>query len=524
MVTHTFDKIEQLIRRGDLTADDSQALSKAIHDAYRLHQGAKREHSALEAPMLLRLRALGESLTSSDPIVRASLAFNRWPRDIWEIDGAEISEHDSILRLVRTERLQLVWQQSGFEGVLSVVDASEATWEMGRLFSDFAVDAIVPSEIENALSTPPTKLRQFTLGYIEGMLQSRGAEWFNKLFGSLTSHRAKGASLLALPFKPETWDRLEGLNSDGRWTYWGDHHWFPTSGDGAASDRACREFLRCKNFFAALHLYAGKVTDGVSMSPELGVSVLDAYFDSCRETSTSPFSRELSGYEMGIVLGHLQSSTDANQDDVKRIEWLLLPGMHAESVSPALLLRSLASSPNDFASAVELEHRPPPEVTDAEAASTRARILLDFMQTVPGLNNSNQTPSISLNDWITAARSLAVELSIVDEVDYRIGKLFAYAIENDDGTWPCSDVQRVMEQVGTQRLFAGFYFGTRGKRGFTWLSPTDGGEQERDLASQFGRWAKLCAIRHPKVANVLAALETTYLNEAAREDADISDW
>ena len=115
---------------------------------------------------------------------------------------------------------------------------------------------------------------------------------------------------------------------------------------------------------------------------------------------------------------------------------------------------------------------------------------------------------------------LAAESHHTGIVDDHIGKALASSPAGTDGIWPHESVREVIERYSSKTLEDGFVVGKRNLRGVTSRSPGDGGEQERQLAAQYGTWQRALAVSNPRTSALLGRLAEGYRSDANSEDVE----
>ena len=75
-----------------------------------------------------------------------------------------------------------------------------------------------------------------------------------------------------------------------------------------------------------------------------------------------------------------------------------------------------------------------------------------------------------------------------------------------------------MEEFGSRRMAEGFLIGVRNARGAHWRG--EGGDQERDFAAKYRRWAQQAAFDYPFVGSVLEDIASSYDAEAGWHDTE----
>jgi hypothetical protein len=125
-----------------------------------------------------------------------------------------------------------------------------------------------------------------------------------------------------------------------------------------------------------------------------------------------------------------------------------------------------------------------------------------------------------MKDWVSAARLALSEADRSDIGDELIGQAFAYSPIGDDGAWPAEAVRHLLEVIGSRELENGVVLGRMNSRGATWRGVYDGGDQERDLATQYRKWSQLTRNKWPRTARVLRELADSYEREARQHDLE----
>jgi hypothetical protein len=86
--------------------------------------------------------------------------------------------------------------------------------------------------------------------------------------------------------------------------------------------------------------------------------------------------------------------------------------------------------------------------------------------------------------------------------------------------WPHPAVCDVIEDAASDDLESGFRVGLYNTRGGTWRDPSEGGNQERDLAARYEKFAVAASDRWPRTAAMLRRIAEQYRAEARREDQE----
>jgi hypothetical protein len=147
----------------------------------------------------------------------------------------------------------------------------------------------------------------------------------------------------------------------------------------------------------------------------------------------------------------------------------------------------------------------------------RGHHLLEAIHRIPGHDDLGNLDARRLTKWISEVRRMAAELDRAGVADLSIGGLLAHAPIGKDGVWPCAAVRDVMEDLQLDDVMRGAQTGLYNSRGVQWRG--EGGDQERELAERYRKWATALRVSHPFVSSsLLMSMVKTYEREASRED------
>ena len=166
----------------------------------------------------------------------------------------------------------------------------------------------------------------------------------------------------------------------------------------------------------------------------------------------------------------------------------------------------------------------PQEPEDAEQAELKAALgrrawslLFDWHRT-PGLQKDGTLNEAHLKEWVARARALGREneRSVITLI--QIGHALAHSPRDEDGAWPHRAVRDIIDDIANPRLESGFSCQVFNNRGVTTRGLTDGGAQERALATSYENDAAQMSDLWPRTASVLRSLAEDYKRHAERED------
>ena len=131
-----------------------------------------------------------------------------------------------------------------------------------------------------------------------------------------------------------------------------------------------------------------------------------------------------------------------------------------------------------------------------------------------------------LEQWIKEARRLCKEFGRAEAGDEHIGRMLAYAPDEADGVWPAVAVRGAVDLFPSRDIERGIIGGVIEKRGPTWRAVNDGGDQEREQAAKYRRFAEATRLDWPQTSALLGEISQYYEGEGRREDEDVRrrDW
>ena len=202
---------------------------------------------------------------------------------------------------------------------------------------------------------------------------------------------------------------------------------------------------------------------------------------------------------------------------------------------PKILHRELSRNPDFFAEVLKYIYKPKNEDEKEEKESLPQELvkqrahfawkLLHSWETVPGIYSDWQIDYEKLKEWIVKARELSKKADRVEIGDSHIGQVLAHSKAEEDDIWPPEPVCKIIDEIQSRELDNGFSIGIYNKRGTVTKSFFEGGQQERELAEQFRKYADKWSVRYPRTASILTKIAEDYENEGKRMDkeAEIRD-
>ena len=122
--------------------------------------------------------------------------------------------------------------------------------------------------------------------------------------------------------------------------------------------------------------------------------------------------------------------------------------------------------------------------------ATRAYEVLHTWRRCPGVGPDGWLDSDALVGWVLAAREQLRADDRLGSGDEQIGRILAFAPQDDDGMCPARAVRDLLEEIRSRRLESGLGIGILNRRGTTIRDSLEGGDQEWKLAESYRKQAE----------------------------------
>jgi hypothetical protein len=400
--------------------------------------------------------------------------------------------------------------------------AHQIGWALGRLELDNASQG----QLFNALISDNQIHQQVSAAHVAELARARGSEWLPwaeeiiQERGGSWSPAQRAAFLIALPDTPPVWDLAERSDKETDRDYWQGTHHYHLPGGGETCVRAARKLMEHGRPHVAacvLEMYADDIPSGFPL--EL---VADALQQAIRTTPPG-YLGNMFTYHVGRQLDRLEKM-GFDESRLAALEWTYLPLFRFEGRHSGVLYRALATSPSFFVDILSLAYtgnseEPGPLSEEQQARARTAHELLDSWRLVPGTRDDGTINLGVLRDWIVEARKLLAESGRLQVGDHRIGQVLRYGPGPQGDEWPDEPIRDLIEELGSDELEDGLAMEVYNSRGVTSRGMTEGGQQERGLASAYRRYATSASSEWARTAALLGRIAESYEHEARKHDA-----
>ncbi len=477
-----------------------------------------------------RAREAYETLLPLDPVIRHAWLFaNQWVQesaDEFEDEDFDYSKRDERIDRLRREAMAEIWSGRGFDGVRECLSGSGAASTVGCYTATCLTgEKQCVDFIQRCLSLGG-ELRSRSEWCVQGFLSAVGDDVRTPVLRA-TAERLSAVDQTRLfvcaPYKQSTWRLLDEYREDVRCGYWKDV--FPSWGRHTPAEltEMIDRLLEAKRPRAAFHAVHMDFTD-------IETSRLKRLLRDVATVNAEPAGHfRLDPYYISEALDSLQGRAGVTRDDMAQLEFIFIDALDRSEHGIPNLESQIAETPAVFVQAVVLafkrsdmdEDAPEWRIENPEqkvAVGQAAHRLLDQIRQIPGTEENGRIDPAALGVWLAEVRRLCRDHARADIGDQCLGQLLSRSPASENGEWPCEAVCQAMEEVASPEIRVGFLVGTRNSRGIHVRG--EGGDQERELAAKYRRWADRLHFDYPYVGGVLEDIASSYDREAGRQDSE----
>ncbi|WP_461611931.1 HigA family addiction module antitoxin [Cytobacillus kochii] len=522
-------RIWDLIETWSYTADDTEKsiLRERIRTSvFSLRASSKNKHIELKG----HAQRTYELLEPTDTILRYVWLFRSpWVEESYEELEEENLDYKS--RSAKTEALRLealseLMSEKGIQGVLDLASRGECATIIGRLLSNILTDrSELLKAVENIIGIGPLGESPVRQSLISGVMEALVSQGDFELIPQMVKQYESTDTvslLIQAPFIKEIWDIIETLEAPVQERYWKD---IIPDGIGNLGQEnmqyAIDQLISVNRPRAAFRNVQYNLK---AIPPKLLFRLISA-ITTC---STEPKGTYmLDSYHVKEAFKLLTKSGEIPVDQMAGLEFQFIDAFSGEGSSIPNLEKHIEEHPELYVQAVAMAYKRAdggedpeelrvPNQQVREQLATASHSLLEKLSSIPGHNSEGELDSKRIEHWVKKVREASIELSRGDVCDICIGKLFSKAPIGEDGVWPCEPVRKALDSVLNDKISRGIIVGVYNSRGAQWRG--EGGDQERELAGMYEKWAKALEFSYPQVAVTLRKVAKSYHDEAIRED------
>jgi addiction module HigA family antidote len=523
----------------------SDADKAALREKIRLSTLSRRaalraKKSAKATGLAIAGKAAYAALEPSDILNKHAWLF----RDAWvevsadeieDIEKIDLREREERIKNKRTEALREIMAQRGVAGILELSERGKASWVIGALASSALLSEQELKELLRLALAPIFAAKEEVHSYrnlIGGAMRAvvddaRREAVLEGVAAGLSEQDMVRLFVLA-PYGKSTWKLVDALGEAAQAQYWSEvtPDWIHNS--DAENNESVERLLKAERpraAFSCIRLEPGK------LDAQVLFRLLSAM---AQGGNDQPGHYMLQHHDIEEAFKHLNRSPVLTLDQKAGLEFayidvLARPWDSRGNYGIPNLERYVEVHPELFVQAIAWTYKRKDGATDPaefqippERVKTMAENgykLLEAIERIPGHNDLGELEVDRLAKWIATVRQSCAELSRAEVADTCIGKVLSSAPVGNDGVWPCEPVRDVMEDIQSEAMMRGAHIGIYNSRGVHRRG--EGGDQERELAEKYRKWAQALQVSHPFVAaKLLMRLAQTYEHDGSREDTE----
>jgi hypothetical protein len=500
----------------DLTPETSESIWKSLTSLIRRHRQFKDSEWSLDETVLQELDALAEEFEPADQAEQVEWLFDHAP-DLGDIDlRDDYGKYDAEVRRRQIEAVESVYRQAGISGLKELAKKVVMPWAVGHAAACSSEVDLNLDELAQLLVADERPLTEFARAALRRQLEADTDELL-ALASSQDQPLVKARIFLLVEDLPKAWQAIAKAGNDVAELYWSEFGIFGR-GDFVLVNETAAKLGEHGRIAVALDLMAIYSHNGKeNLDSRLIVSLLTQLTQ-----TEDPELHGLSQYDIAALLDYVRTADDISTEELGLLEWRLLPALD-DSANILALQSLLASSPEFFVQIISHLYRRKDgkdEARSPDAVVHNAWKLLHRWTVVPGSNpESGEINEHALIEWVDSARELLAEADRLDVGEAHIGQVFAHA-KTSEGAWPPLAVRNFLDSRSTDVINRNFVVGISNKRGVTSRGMTEGGDQERALATKYDNFATQITDEWPKTARLLRRVADGYRREAQQNDEE----
>lgn len=480
-----------------------------------------------------------DKLTPKDIIAHHAWLFeSRWIA----LQGSErdYERNDKQLLELRRDALSEIWTSRGFDGVSSLlIKGRDTRDQIGWLMFDLLKKenkSDITMFIKRCLSKIEDEANAVYMPCLRGFLIEASANYAKGLIREVErscSHEELLHFFLCLPFNVTTWRQLDCREEVFQNAYWERVQPTHLMEQENEINEAIDRLLDAKR--AAEAFWVGH-TDWDKVETFRLVKTLSNLLEPSSENLRNYDS---TGYHVTEAFDSLNKRTTVTTAEKAYLEFFYIQILGESGHGIPNLEKHIEDHPEVFVQILSYAYRrkdrtsgedtDPPELRVEDQRqkailAQNAHCFFDKIQPVPrrvpGTNESGEINPERTKQWIIKVRDLCAQVDRAEIADTMLGQFLsqAHKPEEADEIWPSRPICEVLEQLAIDDIGEGFVVGTINSRGVSSRAWNAGGDQERELADRYAKWARKLVYEYPYVSRLLDSVARSYRREARFED------
>jgi hypothetical protein len=520
--------------KGGADDEDIANVREKIRVTVLSRRGRKKGDAEGQANLSKTARAIYDAMLPTDVVNQHEWLFRQgWVEEsadeLTEVE-MDFQAREKRIEKLRTEALTKIVEARGLDGVFDLAAKGSSKRQIGAyLASGILSDDQLPNLVIQCLRPLADETGRDAIA--AGAMWAMNADRRNALYENLRADLSEEECLRLLllsPYRIATWELVDQLSEEARSVYWRDvvpQYVFDAADENNEGARRLLDAKRPRAAFAALHFKLDEIR------PSLLVQMLSGM---ARDGNDKAGEYQLHDYDIQQAFQLLDRNPDISLEEKAGLEFSYLDvlarnfrGANGHQIPN--LERYVEDHPGMFVQAVVWAYKrkdggeDPPEYRVAENRehlASRGNRLLEALERIPGQGRATEEDQRQkLSAWVSTVRKACAELDRAEIADVCLGELFSNASVGEDGVWPNEIVRDVIEDLQSEDVSNGAHTGLYNARGVHWRG--EGGEQERELADKYRKWADALQFTHPFVSSsLLMSMVRTYEHEADQRDTE----
>ncbi len=518
-----------------------EALAAEGHDEHNrmplwetIRQALIDHHANSNEEWFQRIAKVRDAIEPIDVVLKHAWLFSN-NADLAYIRDDTISDWHDALGRDRNQALKLICEQTGAQGIERLLKVVECGGTIGWILGANKLITAQDIRFRERLNSDSPNICDFARSYAIGAFQASGFDFLTDLRVETWTENELAALATCFPFNEKTWEWLEQLNLGALNQYWKTVRQQPWNLSKADFLKAISELLAVGRGTDAIDtLYGASRSNDI----EIGTDVIAGVLESAAIINVQGESRGRNvRYELQELFRKLQGEATFPEDRLAKLELTYLgifdsahQRMNGMDARPTALTKTFWKDPDFFVYLVVAaykseDHHAAPPTEEQRLVARRSYDVLESIEHLPH-NASGEIDTVAFDKWVTDVRNKLTKLNRLRITNSLIGQIIARSTYSENEDWPEIRLAAYIEQVADDNLLRGFVTQVVNLRGVTSRSPTDGGQQERDLAARYKQLADRIRPHSVKLAVAFTKLYEEYLREAKQEDeeAQRSRW
>jgi hypothetical protein len=442
---------------------------------------------ALKKEDLEKIKDVLPLLAPRNPYLLYENLFTQSEHELYEERG-NYEEQSKNLFEKRKKAIEEIINTSSFENVLIFMKEINKSSLVGQIVAGLNNKYYDQILLPKLLTNDDKKELEFISSYISYRAHTCGFEWFDKLDKIEWSIDQIAMALCFLPFKKETWDRVEILLNEKESKYWKnvDSNVYQID---LEFEYTIKKFLKYKRPYYALEVLSVSLFRKEEINVELACETLISL-------ANSPLigNRQLDSYHITELIKYLQEDKGTNQEKLLQIELLYISFLtnHSSETRPKILEQKFAIDPELYCELIRLIYKPEGEeidkpITEAQKnLATNAYHVLSNLRTVPGIDELGNFKSDIFNSWIDYFEESTKKSGHYKVAMIKLGEILVYSPEDTSGLYINKEIARYLNKKENEDLRHGYDIGTYNSRGVHFVDY----KEEIKLAELFNKRAE----------------------------------